>query len=99
MTFHMSRISIMGIIFRGICCCPSKRFTRMCRGVIFLPTPEATAPRATYAAVSYVADDICESACSERQKKCGEELGQHVVFSVQIPRNYYECLVVFCCGT
>ena len=31
--------------------------------------PEATAPRATYAAVSYVADDICESACSERQKK------------------------------
>ena len=30
--------------------------------------------------MSYVADDICESACSERQKKCGEELGQHVVF-------------------
>ena len=59
----------------------------------------ATAPRATYAAVSYVANDTCEHATSERQKKCGKELGQHVVFSLEIPRNCYECLGVFGCGT
>ena len=33
---------------------------------------------------SYVANDICESACSRSPKKCGEELGRSIVAYVWV---------------